>query len=115
MVFNLFFSSSGKMFIKKFLIMHTLETGKAEALPISKAGGALVFSGKFSVFCLPSKKMSSVTSCVSVNCLIYVTIGYNVSTVNFICILWHHFVFSNFLQCLTQFLTVSHCIFNFSF
>ena len=39
------------------------------AMPISNARGAFVFSGKFSVFCIPRKKMSSVTSCHCANCL----------------------------------------------
>ena len=37
-----------------------------------------------------------------------------VSTVNFICILWHYFCLIKYLQFLTQFLAVSHCIFSFS-
>ena len=52
------------------LLCTPLEAWRAKALPIANAGGALIFSRKFSVFCIPSKKMSSVTFCMSAYCLI---------------------------------------------
>ena len=48
--------------VSRFFVLVLTSTYYAEALPIGNAGGALVFLRKFSIFCIPSKKMSSVTS-----------------------------------------------------
>ena len=42
------------------------------------------------------------------------TLGCNVSNVDSICIIWQYFVLSKHLQFLTQFQSVSHCVFSFS-
>ena len=52
-----------------------------------------------------------VASGVTVNIVTTVSKGNTVSILNFICILWHYFVISNYLQFLTQILAISHNFF----
>ena len=68
--FFLFWSESAWVLKVCQTYMHPPRSPRAEALQIGNAGGALVFLGKFSVFCIPSKKISNVTSCLFANCLI---------------------------------------------
>ena len=58
--------------------------------------------------------VTTVTTTTTVTKVITVTKDTTVSTVDFICIIWHYFVLSKYLQFLTQFLAVSHCVFSFS-
>ena len=94
--------------------MHPSRGLKGRGVTDRQPGGCFSIFGE--VFCIPSKKMFSVTSCLSANCLIKDTIFYNVSDVNFIFILVQYFVISKYLQFLTQFWEVSHSGFgNFSY
>ena len=77
-------------------------------------GGSVVLS-IFILLCTPSSPqgfqfltVTTVTTITTVN-------KFNtVSSVNCICIIWHYFVLNKYLQFLTQFLAVSHCVFSFS-
>ena len=64
------FATLEKLETHDWLLCTPLEARRVEALPTGNAVGALVFLQKFSVFCIPSKKMSSVTSCLCANCSI---------------------------------------------
>ena len=114
--------------------MHPLEAQRAEALPIGNVGVALVFSGKFSVFCIPSwnffclpMRIFSVvlysTALSVVYCLLQVLCNGRMTLFfpHLISAVSHSF-FDSFSLCF-QFLTgfqflivfsVSHCVFSFS-
>ena len=52
------------------IIMHPLRGPKGRDVADRQRGGALVFSQKLTVLYIPSKKKSSGTFCLSVNCLL---------------------------------------------
>ena len=81
-----------KVFITKIWAQIRFKARRAEVLQL----GNNIFG---EVFCFLYTKKSSKKSS---NCLLYVTIGYKVSNVTLICILWQYFVISKYLQFLTQ-------------
>ena len=73
-----------------------------------------VSNSVFSFYVASGVTVTSVTTDTTVTTVTTVTKVTTVGTVNSICVLWQYFVLSKYLQFLTPFLAVSHCVFSFS-